>query len=40
MAKSGVPVVQQWQAGGDGGERVAIAPDRSKTADYQSPPWL
>ena len=40
MGWSGVPVVQQWRADGDGGgERVAVAPADSRTADYRQPPW-
>lgn len=40
MRESGVPVVQQWQSGSDGGVREAIAPDQRRTAEYRAPPWL
>lgn len=40
MATSGVPLVQQWQAGTDGGTIEAIGPEGYQTAEYQAPPWL
>lgn len=40
MSETGVPLVQQWQADGDGGQPAVIAPEEHKTADYQPPPWL
>ena len=41
MAESNVPVVAQWQADGEGdGSRVAVAPERSRTATFQRPPWI
>lgn len=41
MSESGVPVVQQWQADGEGGgKRVAVAPERSRTTAYRQPPWI
>ena len=41
MAATGVPVVQQWQADGDGkGRPAAVAPERVRTAPYRRRPWL